>query len=129
MATEPEPIVCETCDGEGGWYDASRQWETCYRCNSDGTTVTGSVTPTQSPTQAVLVEVAMERRAQDARWGEQNHEDPVWALILGEEFGEACQAALQHSSTDPTDLRAELIQVAAVAVAWVESMDRRPPCP
>jgi cytochrome c5 len=42
----PEPIVCETCDGEGGWYDGSRQWETCYLCHGDGTAPAGSATPT-----------------------------------------------------------------------------------
>jgi len=31
-----EVLECSTCHGEGGWYDASRQWETCYRCNGKG---------------------------------------------------------------------------------------------
>jgi len=74
---------------------------------------------------SVFDQVADERSAQDNRWGEQNHDNGTWSLVLGEEYGEACQAALQHSPTDPTDLRAELIQVAAVAVAWVECIDRK----
>lgn len=93
----------------------------------------------------VLAEVDAERRRQDEKWGEQNHEDGVgyrylrrkaaiarrecdagfaagsgsWRLILREEYAEAL------ACTDPADLRAELIQVAAVAVAWIEAIDRR----
>jgi NTP pyrophosphatase (non-canonical NTP hydrolase) len=76
-------------------------------------------------TARVLARVIRERIRQLERWGIQEHDNGTWALILGEEFGEACQAALQHSSSDPTDLRAELVQVAAVAVAWIEHLDRR----
>ena len=100
------------------------------------------------------MEVLHERRAQD-KWGEQNHPDgtgadvrePVqgypftngmladaarlytdqaaeygrltYADILREEFREALAEA------NPGRLRAELVQVAAVAVAWVEAIDRR----
>lgn len=44
-----------------------------------------------------------------------------WACILVEEVAEAVEAI-----GDPEALREELIQVAAVAVAWVEALDRRP---
>lgn len=95
-------------------------------------------------THDVLAEVLLERAAQDARWGEQNHPDgtsvtfcPVaehakrrcgrkalagtltFADILNEEFWEAmCEK-------DSPSLREELLQVAAVAVAWIEAIDRR----
>ncbi|HET6916630.1 MAG TPA: hypothetical protein VFH56_11125 [Acidimicrobiales bacterium] len=109
--------------------------------------------PTILPKSArVLAEVSEERVRQDAKWGEQNHfdgtgHDPTgfiqvrhhidpddartdceasfsrgrgsWRHILTEEFAEAMAEA------DPGRLRAELIQVAAVAVAWVEAIDRR----
>ena len=96
----------------------------------------------------VLGEVAAERSAQNAKWGEQNHPDGhgrnlypwypsasgararcdqyaaegsvTWADIFAEEVCEA-----NEEGDDPTRLRAELIQVAAVAVAWVECIDRR----
>jgi hypothetical protein len=89
--------------------------------------------------ERVLTDVRTERSRQDNLWGVQNHDSGIWALILGEEFGEACQAALdvrygQVTDTGPSaarindnkvmQLRSELIQVAAVAVAWVESIDR-----
>jgi len=94
---------------------------------------------------SVLVDVMEERRRQDARWGEQNHPDGTggigrrevarrhreacdeatcfgrvtWRDILQEEVSEA------FAEDDPAKLRKELIQVAAVAVAWVEAIDRR----
>jgi hypothetical protein len=84
-------------------------------------------------TTAVLGEVAAERDRQDAKWGEQNHVDGDWSLVLAEEYGEACKEALGvRFSPDAVRrgdhefaLREELLQVAAVAVAWVEAIDRR----
>ena len=93
-------------------------------------------------THATLSEVRRERERQNEKWGEQNHpdgtsrwagmgalleadarklleEDPSYAAIFMEEVGEALQA------TSVEDLRAELVQVAAVAVAWIEAIDRR----
>jgi hypothetical protein len=56
--------------------------------------------------------------------------DGAKCAVLGEEFGEVCRAMLekQKLSNDAhnKDLRAELIQVAAVAVAWAESLTRNP---
>lgn len=96
-------------------------------------------------TDLVLIEIAHERLAQDAKWGEQNHDDGTgnsddlaaaaearavcqaafaagegtWRHVLDEEIAEA------YAEHEPADLRAELLQVAAVAVAWVEAIDRR----
>jgi NTP pyrophosphatase (non-canonical NTP hydrolase) len=74
----------------------------------------------------VLVEVAAERRRQDAKWGEQNHDPFLYGAILTEEVGEAMQAALkmrfEGGSFDA--LRTEVVQVAAVAVAMLECLDR-----
>lgn len=95
-------------------------------------------------TSDVLDEVLQERLAQEQKWGEQNHTNgPVipkrfadqarnacealfsqgkgsWSDILHEEFWEA----MVECDDDPK-LRAELVQVAAVAVAWIECIDRR----
>ena len=96
------------------------------------------------PFMKVVREVVEERIKQDAKWGEQNHPDGTghnwqwmadtkrklcqeafadgdgaWMHILVEEVYEA------FAEDDPVKLRAELIQVAAVAVAWVEAIDRR----
>lgn len=44
---------------------------------------------------------------------------PVKLAVLVEEVGEVAKALLEH---DDGDLRDELVQVAAVAVAWLESL-------
>ena len=98
---------------------------------------------------AVLEEVGYERERQDMRWGEQNHIDAAgmgdydlvksalearavnqkliqnktmsWAAILGEEVAEA----FDEINEDEVALRADLVQVAAVCVAWIQAIDRR----
>lgn len=72
----------------------------------------------------ILAEVAVERDRQDAKWGGtpgvDRRSDPHYAAVLGEEFGEVCEAWLER---DVPHLREELVQVAAVAVAWIEEID------
>lgn len=100
--------------------------------------------PASDTTEMVLSEVYDERERQDAKWGQQNHPNGTrasnviaanqakaltdahakagtltWRDILDEEVQEA------FAETDPALLRAELVQVAAVATAWVEAIDRR----
>jgi len=98
-------------------------------------------------TTTVLAEIAAERDRQDVKWGQQQHPDGTgnleqgkaaesardwcksafgsgygtWSDILAEEVAEA------NAERDPAKLRAELVQVAAVAVAWIEAIDRRNP--
>jgi hypothetical protein len=83
-------------------------------------------------TLAVAIDAVMvERRRQDEKWGQQDRHDFEWVSILTEEVGEAAAEANEanfHSGKNRGDyslLRAELVQVAAVAVAWVEAIDRR----
>lgn len=80
----------------------------------------------------IYFDVSMERDRQDAKWGaDRIQPDPVWSTILTEEVGESAEAALNAHFGDPdgtnrvrqTELRAELVQVAAVAVAWIEAID------
>jgi NTP pyrophosphatase (non-canonical NTP hydrolase) len=81
---------------------------------------------------AVMNQVGAERIRQNNKWGEQNHGPFVWLAILGEEVGEANKAALeacdlktsQFSIEKLIEMREELVQVAAVAVAMIESLDR-----
>jgi NTP pyrophosphatase (non-canonical NTP hydrolase) len=83
-------------------------------------------------TTGILAEVITERASQDDQWGEQNHLPSKWMLILMEEVGEASKEVLEaYALGDGVGLieplekwRAELIQVAAVAVAAVECYDR-----
>jgi len=78
-------------------------------------------------TVKILREVIDERQRQDDKWGVMNHNGPTWSAVLGEEYGEVCQEVLRmdFGKKDAADLRKELIQVAAVAVAWIECLERR----
>lgn len=101
------------------------------------------------PTEIVLDHIARERERQIEKWGEQHHADGTgsrgyevaahqykrsndliaagdmigsperWDFILLEEVYEAL------SETDRLKLRTELVQVAAVATAWIEDLDSR----
>jgi NTP pyrophosphatase (non-canonical NTP hydrolase) len=74
----------------------------------------------------VLDQVVTERARQDAKWGVHNHAPIVWLARLMEEVGEAAQAALPlvWGGKGQAEYRGELVQVAAVAVAAIESLDR-----
>ena len=65
--------------------------------------------------------ILAERQQQDEKWGEQNHEIYKWLAILGEEVGEANKAALEDKKHE---LIEELIQISAVTVAMIESIQR-----
>lgn len=66
-------------------------------------------------------DISRERMRQDEKWGQQNHDPFVWLAILLEEVGEAGKAAIEH---DAHGYRDEMVQVAAVARAVIESFDR-----
>lgn len=70
--------------------------------------------------------IIAERKKQDKKWGEQNHHPYVWMAILAEEVGETNQALLEHDfgGKPEANYKEELIQVAAVAIAALESFDR-----
>jgi len=94
--------------------------------------------------------ISAERALQDVKWGQQNHNPMLWYAILGEEFGEVGKEICEHAayaarlteqaSHDPEEnrriarairnsphyprLRDELVQLAAVAVAMLESLER-----
>jgi NTP pyrophosphatase (non-canonical NTP hydrolase) len=67
-------------------------------------------------------EIRNERNRQERSWGVQNHQPEHWLCILFEEVGEASAAMLKNQMTQ---YRTEMVQVAAVAVAAIESFDRQ----
>jgi hypothetical protein len=88
-----------------------------------------------------IADVIRERARQDAKWGDQaGLSSGTWLGILGEEFGEVGKAMIEGGLSDLPPLvrqvtpltyplhekldqiREELIQVAAVAVAWAEAL-------
>ncbi len=76
--------------------------------------------------QASLSDVLAERERQEEKWGEQNHDPFTYLAILTEEVGELSEAALHSRFGGPEadNIRAEAVQVAAVALAIVECLDR-----
>lgn len=70
-------------------------------------------------------EVMAENWSQLSKWGIQNHSASVWLAILSEEVGEVARAILEarHEPSLVPMVRSELIQVAAVALAWIEASD------
>lgn len=101
------PQWCDECER----FDA---WQSCTHCNGSGCgpgTASGAYEECEwcagegrehdrgrERTRGVLAEVADEHRRQDEEWGEQDHRD---------------------------ELRAELVQAAAVTVRWIEKLDRQ----
>ena len=63
--------------------------------------------------------ISNERERQIEKWGVQRHTPGDWVLILMEEIGEACEAFLEQRELDAAH---ELIQAAAVIVAWIEAL-------
>ena len=94
------------------------------------------------------VDAAEYEESADDEWGEQNHNPVEWVAILGEEFGEVSKEAVDyHFRNMPKgmdekeigkcgeafhaiqlgrleDYRKELIQLAAVAVSMIQSLER-----
>jgi NTP pyrophosphatase (non-canonical NTP hydrolase) len=72
----------------------------------------------------IFSDVDAERERQDAKWGGvpgvERRDEHTYAAVLGEEVGECCKAWLER---DTAALRVELVQAAAVAVAWIEELD------
>lgn len=60
----------------------------------------------ESAQTAAIQSVVQERKRQDGKWGEQNHDPIVWIGILGEEFGELSQAIIEtHFDNGPEERR------------------------
>ena len=76
--------------------------------------------------QSIFLDVLRERKRQDDLFGQSNQNDFVWLAVLSEEVGEASQCALhkEFGGNEAGNLRTELVQVAAVAIAWIENLDR-----
>jgi hypothetical protein len=74
-------------------------------------------------TGGVLAEVAQERMAQDAEWGGPEHDDMHGPHAWVEFIDARCDKAFIHSDSN-AEYRRRMIQIAALAVAAVESLDR-----
>lgn len=79
--------------------------------------------------RALSEAVTNERLHQWGKYGYQRHQGTEWLAILGKQFGDvsgkSCKLFMDKRG-DPilrSELRAELIQVAAVAIAFAQAID------
>ena len=79
------------------------------------------------PQTEYIDKIVAERDRQDRLWGNatshRGRDAAEWYVILGEEFGEVGRAIWEGRFNDgpPEAIDNELIQVAAVALAWLEA--------
>jgi NTP pyrophosphatase (non-canonical NTP hydrolase) len=75
-----------------------------------------------------LLDVAAERVRQNGLWGRQDHAPKKWLAILVEEVGEVAAEIITDAAiigaAGGDRFREELVHVAAVAAAAIESYDR-----
>jgi hypothetical protein len=140
--TETDHPECPNCgNGCGGHAPETYHVD----CGENVADCTCPNRPAPAGRSLILGEINAERFRQIAKFGEQHREDGTdpdfrnsadrareaceifqgrsgdapWRLVLTEEFFEAL------AETDPGALRTELVQVAAVCVAWIEDIDSR----
>lgn len=84
----------------------------------------------ESIQSSVIQDVLKERARQDAKWGDQNHLPQFWTGILGEEYGEFCEAVNETVFQNGTkkggyeNMKKEAIHTAAVAIGFLECLER-----
>jgi len=75
------------------------------------------------PRAHALEDVLSERYRQDELWGDQSkHPNERWLVILIEEVGEVARAMYDE---DDGHIYEEIIQCAAVCMAWAEAFQKR----
>lgn len=76
----------------------------------------------------ILCDIAAERAAQDEQWGGATHDDGHmahdWLVFIGQQLKRA-RADYAQVGGFPAPVRARLVKIAALAVAGIESIDRR----
>lgn len=94
--------------------------------DNNGRAMSDAAAEAQAIQESVMDRILDERKRQDAKWGVQDHDEFMWLAILTEEVGEVAQSSLfAMEETRESNLKQELTQVAAVAVAWLEAIERR----
>lgn len=80
-------------------------------------------------TLEVMGDVMQERLYQYLNHGVQNLSDLKWLSLVGEEFGEMCQALQADDpwskDSDKHSLYPEIIQCAAVLIQWAETIKQQ----
>ena len=71
-----------------------------------------------------FAEIIAEQSRQLVKWGVQNHDDFYWLGIVVEELGEVSKELIEGN---PSEMRKELVQLAACCVSWLECLERNKP--
>ena len=79
-----------------------------------------TTTNLKSERARVYARIDAERDRQDKKWRVQTHGPLYWHAILSEEIGELAKAIIEGKNDEA---HVELVQVAAVAVAWLELIE------
>jgi NTP pyrophosphatase (non-canonical NTP hydrolase) len=84
--------------------------------------------------EIIIDKILDERKSQDEKWGVQNHNSLKWLAILTEEVGEVAELCNKITPKVLCDkklhkplyenMEKEVIQCAAVCVAWLEFIER-----
>lgn len=121
------------------WYkNAPTQFRRIYRSFVDAIVDAPTIEPPPNDllTSNALEAVRTERQRQYVLWGDQSGNSMFeWVSILGEEYGELCEAVNETSFSNAAhpdrggyeNIIKEATQVAAVAVAIIETAYRRKP--
>lgn len=87
-----------------------------------------SVEEVQDQNEKIIPEILKETSRSHNKFGVQDRHPLEWLAILSEEHGEASKEVVEYSMAGSIEalvnLRTELIQVAAVAINFISSLDR-----
>lgn len=121
------PVPCGTTrwDEHGKWKCRStwlnKRTRKCQSCSGTVEVVVPLINEVLRQ-RHIMEDCLAERDRQDNKWGaSRNLTGEVWLRILVEEVGEIAHALNEH---DDENLREELVQVMATAMAWLENIDR-----
>ena len=125
----------DTCNRHGGAFDANGACSSVrvlgdvlgerahqfarYGTNSNLRDGTGPNVGWLAPCSYIDATLVQTRFREDYERREARHGAPTWMQLVREEVAEAFQ------ESDPVRLREELVQVAALCVSWVETLDAR----
>ena len=74
--------------------------------------------------QRIIFDIEQELKAQDAKWGT-NRRKPMaeWVVILGEEFGEVCNAIMEDETWEADEhTYEEIVQVVSVGIQMLKDV-------
>lgn len=126
---------CDECQSKKGLDEYSVPGVTLRVCRGCGLVQsdTAPAAVARVDSAGIVAEIDAERARAHAKHGDKSIEAwPAFDLnrypILGEEVGEVakefCEAAIEERPVDAAKLRAELLQVASVAIGWIAAIDR-----